>query len=123
MEQTRIKKKPGLPSVIRDKIRPIFLDLSDENLLSKCLHGKTQNNNESINNVVWKGCPKDINVGRKTLEFGVASAGVCFNDGISGVLNMFKKLNIPHGTYTTKFCKGKEDARIVIMEKESSDKV
>ena len=46
------KEKPGLPSVIRDKIRPIFLDLSDENHLSKCLHGKTQNNNESINNVI-----------------------------------------------------------------------
>ena len=66
------KEKPGLPSVISDNIRPIFLDLSDENLLSKCLHGKTQNNNESINNVIWKRCPKDINVGRKTLEFGVA---------------------------------------------------
>ena len=46
------KEKPGLPSVIRDKIRPIFLDLSDKNLLSKCLHGKNQNNNESINNVI-----------------------------------------------------------------------
>ena len=69
---SQYKEKPGLPSVIRDKIRPIFLDLSDENHLSKCLHGKTQNNNESINNVIWKRCPKDINVGRKTLEFGVA---------------------------------------------------
>ena len=81
MEQTSTKKKPGLPSVIRDKIRPIFLDLSDENHLSKCLHGKTQNNNESINNVIWKRCLKDINVGFKTLEFGVAPAVVCFNDG------------------------------------------
>ena len=117
------KEKPRLPSVIRDKIRPIFLDLSDENLLSKCLHGKTQNNNESINNVIQKRCPKDINVGRNTLEFGVASAVVCFNDGISGILNVFKKLNIPHGTYTTKFCKGKDDDRIVVMEKKSSDKV
>ena len=36
---------------------------------------------------------------------------------------MFKKLNIPHGTYTTKFCKGKDDDRIVVMEKKSSDKV
>ena len=76
--------------------------------MSKCLYGKTQSNNESINNVIWKGCPKDINVGRKTLEFGVASAVVCFNDSISGVLNVFK---------------GKEDARIIVMEKKSSDKV
>ena len=102
MEQALYKEKLGLLSVVRDKIRPMFLDLSDENLLSKCLHGKTQNSNESINNGIWKRCPKDIIVGRKTLEFGVASAIISFNDGISGVLNVFKKLNIPYGTYTTK---------------------
>ena len=87
------------------------------------MHGKTQNNNESINNVIWKCCLKDINGGRKTLEFGVASAVTCFNEGISGVLIVFKKLNIPHGTYTTKFCKGRDNDRIVVMEKKSSDKV
>ena len=87
------------------------------------MYGKTQNNNESINNVIWKCCLKDINVGRKTLEFGVGSAVICFNDGISRVLNVFKKLNISHGTYTTKFCKGRDDDRIVVMEKKSSDKV
>ena len=62
-------------------------------------------------------CLKDINVGRKILEFGVASTVICFNDGISGVLNVFEKLNIPHGTYTTKFCKGRDDDHIVVMEK------
>ena len=34
------KEKPGIPSIICEQIRPIFLDLSDKNLLSKCLHGK-----------------------------------------------------------------------------------
>ena len=33
-----------------------------------------------------------------------------------------KKLNIPHGAYTTTFCKEKDDERIVVMEKKSSDK-
>ena len=123
MEQALYKEKPGLPSVIRDKIRPMFLDPSDENLLSKCLHWKTQNNNKSINNGIWKLCLKDISVGRKTLEIGVASAVISFNDGISGVLSVFKKLNIPYGTYTTKFCKGRNDDHIVVLEKKSSDKV
>ena len=87
------------------------------------MRGKTQNNNKSTNNVIWKRCPKDINVGRKTLEFGVALAVKCFNDGISGVLNVFKKLNIPHGTYATNFCQGRNDDRILVMEKKSSEKV
>ena len=65
------KEKRRLPCVIRNKIRPIFLGLCDENLLSKGFHGKTQISNQSINNVIWKRCAMDTNVGRKTLEFGV----------------------------------------------------
>ena len=64
-------EKLGIPSVIRDKIRPIFVDKRDKNLLSKCSHGKTQNN-ELINNVIWKRCLKDVSVRHKTLEFVVA---------------------------------------------------
>ena len=39
------KLKPGLPATIREFIRPLFLELSDENLLSKCLYGEIQNSN------------------------------------------------------------------------------
>ena len=61
------KNKLGLPSVVRDAIKPVFMDLSDDNLLKKCLHGQTQNNNESLNGVIWKRCTKDVFVGRSTL--------------------------------------------------------
>ena len=52
------KQKPRILAIIRDKIKPVFRDLSDDRLLSKCFHGKTQNNNEAINSVIWKRCPK-----------------------------------------------------------------
>ena len=68
------KGKPGIPAIIREIIRPVFISLSDEKLSSKCLRGKTQNNNESLNGLIWKRCPKDVFVGRTTLELGVASA-------------------------------------------------
>ena len=57
------KNKPGLPSVVRDAIKLIFMGLSDDNLLKKYLHGQTQNNHESLNGVIWKRCPKDVFVG------------------------------------------------------------
>ena len=75
------KPKPRLRAAIREFIRLLFLKLSDENLLSKCLYDKTQNSNESINGVIWKRCPKDVFVGRKVLEKGVASAVISSNDG------------------------------------------
>ena len=50
--------KINIPKWIHDEIRPIFLDLSKDELLAKCLHGETQNNNESLNNMIWAKCPK-----------------------------------------------------------------
>ena len=61
---------------------------SDDKLLERCMHGKTQNNNECLNSVVWKRCPKEIFVGFHTLQMGVCSAIIGFNDGISGVLDV-----------------------------------
>ena len=54
------EEKDGLPESIKKILRPIFDDLGNDNLLGKCLHGMTQNNNESLNGVVWKRVPKDI---------------------------------------------------------------
>ena len=44
--------KPGIPSIVSDAIRPIFISLSDNDLLKRCLHGKTQNNNKSLNGMI-----------------------------------------------------------------------
>ena len=68
--------------------------MSDDNLLQKCLHGKTQNNNEPLNGLIWKRCPKDVFVRRVTLDLGVASAVIAFNDGLSRIIELFNKFNI-----------------------------
>ena len=51
--------------------RSIFEDLTEHSLLVKCLHGNTQNNNETLNDDVWKRCPKDTYVGREVLQYVV----------------------------------------------------
>ena len=117
------KDKSGIPAIICEKIKPVFTDLSDDKLLSKCLHGKTQNNNESINGVIWKRCPKDVFVGRGTLELGVSSAVISFNDGVTGILDIFKLINITPGVFTKEYCKQKDKERIFVMEQKSSDTV
>ena len=40
-----------------------------------------QNNNESINGVIWKRCPKDTFLGRNVIEMSVSSAVISFNSG------------------------------------------
>lgn len=48
------KNRINLPVAIHHLLRPMFQSLSDDNLLSKGLHGETQNTNESFNSVVSK---------------------------------------------------------------------
>ena len=117
------ENKPGLPSVVRDAIKPIFVDLSDDNLLKKCLHGQTQNNNESLNGVIWKRFSKDVFVGRSTLEMGVASAVISFNDGLSGILKVMENLSMNPSENCIRYCNGKDNTRIKEMEKKSTPEV
>ena len=39
------KGRPGIPAIIRETIRPVFISLSYEKLLSKCLYGSNSNEN------------------------------------------------------------------------------
>jgi len=79
------------------EIKLLFERLRHPHLLSKCLHGKTQNLNEAFNNVVWTKCPKTVYVNRKTLEIGVASAVLEFNEGKDGILQVFKNVGLKIG--------------------------
>ncbi|GFT12206.1 uncharacterized protein TNCV_4004871 [Trichonephila clavipes] len=49
--------KHSLPDAVLFKIKN-FGDLTAKELLLKCLHGRTQNPNESFNNCVWNRVPK-----------------------------------------------------------------
>ena len=64
----------NIPEWSHDILQPVFQELSSDDLLSKCLHGKTQNANEALNNIIWQKCPKNVFVKRDVLEVGVKSA-------------------------------------------------
>ena len=117
------KNKAGLPSVVRDSIKTAFMNLSDDNLFKKCLHGQTQNNNGSLNGVIWKRCPKDVYVGRSTLEMGVAFAVISFNDGQSGILKVMENLSMNPGENCIRYCNERDNTRIKEMEKKSTPEV
>jgi hypothetical protein len=114
------KKRLSLPLVIKDLLVPIFEDLSRDDLLKKCLHGKTQNNNESINNVIWKKCPKTTYVSRKVLETAVNSAVVEFNDGNHGIKPVFHQLGLHFGPYVESNSREMDKIRIRVMTDKSS---
>ena len=112
--------KKGMPIVIHQLVKPMFTDLSNESLLLKCLHGKTQNTNESINNIIWTKCPQNIYVERNVLEMGVASAVINFNDGNCGILNVFTNDGMQAVYFTKMFCLKKDESRIQRMDKKTN---
>ena len=93
-----------------------------ESLLSNCLHDTTQNDNESLNGLIRKCCPKDIFVGRDTLNMGCCSAIINFNDGLRGIIDVFDKLNLKSGHYTNTFCENSDNTQITSMENKTTDK-
>ena len=50
-DKNSFKHGPGLPDNVIAKVKPVFQRLSEDSLLEKCLHGKTQNQNEAE----WNG--------------------------------------------------------------------
>ena len=51
--ESSYKEKTSLPLAVRDVLKPIFSDLSSDDLLEKCVHGLTQNVNEALHGVLW----------------------------------------------------------------------
>lgn len=46
-------KHPALSEEAKEILKPIYEDLTHDDLLERCLGGLTQNNNESFNSCVW----------------------------------------------------------------------
>ena len=54
------KHGPGLPLEVISKLKPEYIRLSEDSLLEKCLHGKTQNQNESLNGMIWQSPKRSL---------------------------------------------------------------
>lgn len=84
--------KNSLPEAVMNEIKPIFQDLSKEELLEKCLHGQTQNVNECFNGVVWSRLPKTVFIGLETFKLGVYDSVITFNEGNLGRIKVLQHI-------------------------------
>ncbi|GFV86746.1 uncharacterized protein TNCV_3964761 [Trichonephila clavipes] len=88
------KHKPSVAKAVRDVIKPVFADLSHPALLKKCLGGKTQNPNESLNSLIWKFCPKTIGSSLQIAEIAATLAASVFNDGNQILITILEKFGL-----------------------------
>ncbi|GFT41255.1 uncharacterized protein TNCV_3899611 [Trichonephila clavipes] len=69
-------------------------DLSHPALLKKCLGGKTQNPNESLNSLIWKFCPKTIGSRLQIAEIAANLETSVFNDGNQILISILEKFGL-----------------------------
>lgn len=98
------KHGQGLPDQVKPLITPIYKDLLKPEELEKCLHGMTQNQNESYNALIWERAPKSVYISIEKMKFAVYDAVAVFNDGRQGSLDILKRVGVNPGYYTTELC-------------------
>ncbi|KAJ8879951.1 hypothetical protein PR048_020572, partial [Dryococelus australis] len=83
----------SIPEEVMEVVKHIYRDLAHPELLRKLLHGKTQNPNESFNNLIWTRLPKiwDLN-----------EAVISFNDDNFGRVKVIQELVISQGPNSAK---------------------
>ncbi|GFT98534.1 uncharacterized protein TNCV_1583791, partial [Trichonephila clavipes] len=97
-----IDKSKGLSPNLINIIKPTYMKLCDQNLLAKCLPGKTQNSNECFNGILWKFIPKDVFVSLTILRLGGYMAVIQFNKGFQGLIDILKHFGVTVGVLTLK---------------------
>ena len=68
-------------------------------MISRCLDGKSQNQNESLNGMFGERVSKDFFVGAEGFQLGIYDAIAHFNIGSKACIKVFGKLGISPGEF------------------------
>ena len=93
--------KDPLPEAVVDAVKPAYRRLASPALLKKCSRGATQNQNESLNGLVWQYCPKISFCGVDTVEAAVGLALIKFNHGLHMLEHVLAKVDCVGSAETT----------------------
>lgn len=97
------------------------LKQSDKSLLSRCLHGGTQNQNEAINALIWQRATKETHASTPTVELATFLAVSHFNDGSQTLLTTLEALGIDPGYHCRKACMKLDHNRIRHSRRKSGE--
>ncbi|XP_039956397.1 uncharacterized protein LOC120772072 [Bactrocera tryoni] len=114
-------ENPPLNGKVLKAIKPIYESLSDENLLLRCLGSETQNNNESLNSLIWTFAPKYIHSGTRTIEIANYFAVCIFNEGFLPILKIMSIMGITIGPEAYAFAEKRDKTRIRRSEGQASE--
>lgn len=112
--------KPPLNDTVVNVIRPIYEELTSDNLLTRCLGSFTQNNNESLNSVIWTMSPKHLHCGQKTVEIATFLAVRIFNEGFDTILQIMNVMGLTIGHNVQIYAHARDNERVQRSNKRAS---
>ena len=89
--------------------------------LERCLDSETQNNNESLNSLIWTFAPKHIHAGTQTIQISTFLAACIFNEGFISILKILNATGITIGPEAHAFTVGRDEVRIERSELRASE--
>jgi len=101
-----------LPDDVIEAIKPIYEDLSKDSLLQRCVGGFTQNNNESLNQLIWKISPKSVSGTSTIVEIAAYVASGAFNEGAFAFLKFMQDMKIGMGPSSHEWARKTDTERL-----------
>jgi hypothetical protein len=101
-----------LPQVFKKELEPIFTRLSNHDLLTRCLKGITQNQNEAANGVLWSKCPKTKFCGARKVRIAACETVAVFNTGAASKAVMMTLCGITPGQNSMRALRLQDRVRI-----------
>lgn len=111
------KHKPPMSEIVFSAVKPIYEELTSDDLLTRCIGGFTQNSNESFNSVVWSMAPKTVSSGKNILDIAANMAVCTYNDGLSSIMEIMKAMGMSIGENCYNFCLQADARRIQFSER------
>uniref|UniRef100_A0A6P7GQQ4 Uncharacterized protein LOC114345625 n=1 Tax=Diabrotica virgifera virgifera TaxID=50390 RepID=A0A6P7GQQ4_DIAVI len=116
-----VHDKYPLSEKVQEVIKPIYEDLSRDDLLIRCLGAETQNNNESLNSLIWTFAPKHLHSGAKIVEIATFIAVIIFNECFESILKTMEVLGLSIGLNAQAYVHQRDSSRIDRSERRLSD--
>ncbi|XP_044578703.1 uncharacterized protein LOC123261223 isoform X1 [Cotesia glomerata] len=101
-------------------MKPIYENLSKDELLERCVGGFTQNNNESFNQLIWKITPKILPAGLKIVNIAALVTACIFNEGTSALLLIMHGMDLKLGRNSHEYARMSDENRVCAAEKKSA---
>ncbi|CAF2715562.1 unnamed protein product [Rotaria sp. Silwood2] len=116
------KNQEFLAPIFRNVLQPMIDTLTSKELLRRCLHGLTQNSNESLNSIVWSILAKSKHHGFRSVRGGAALAAIFFNNGRRSLVDFCKQSGIDVNVVLFEHRIAKDEKRLLRAQKMSEQR-